>query len=156
MPIKRIQKLPKLFEDKSEVDKEREELYKEWKSVINMTPAEIKKFYDSPVGKKAGLSQKEASKENISRGRVSAEALMRMIPKGDSFQSATNNWSDTDWKWAGKQVNFHSRFDSKNIKVDQGYKKNAKGERYKLTPLYKALLIWGHKLDNNWGKFIDE
>lgn len=149
-----IKKLSVILEEK-EGNSDKKELFNEWKSVINMTVSEIKKFYDSPVGKEAGLSQKEASKEDVSRGRVSAEALMRMIPDGTSFESAKEKWSDTDWDWAKKQVNFHNRFDSKNVKVEQGYKKNSDGERYKLTPLYLALLIWGHKLDDNWTKFID-
>lgn len=108
---------------------EKDELYKKWKKLINMSGTEIDQFLDSEEGKEAGLSRKEASAEGISSGRDSGRAIIRMLdlPK--------DKWSDNDWKWAKKQVSFISRMKA----VDGPLRKDGKRTR-KTT----SLMIWGH------------
>ena len=125
-----------LGEDRGNILKESskdddKETYKKWKSLVNMTPSELKKFIDSEDGKNAGLSRSEASKQGISNGRDSARAIIRMKDKG------VDNWTSADWKWAKKQISFISR-----MKGGQGsmYEKDGKTKTRKHT----SLLIWGH------------
>jgi hypothetical protein len=46
------------------------------------------------------------------------------------------DWSDNDWKWAGKQVNFINR-----MKGAQGGMRDEKGRP---TRKLLALKVWGH------------
>lgn len=109
---------------------EQKQLYKDWKKLVNMSPSELKKFLDSDEGKVAGLSKEEASKLNISRGRDSAKAILRMKEK------SVDSWNETDWTWARKQVNFIKRMSGNPGKLfdDKGRK----------TRKYLSLLVWGH------------
>jgi hypothetical protein len=84
---------------------------------------------DSDIGKKAGLSKKEAGKLDISRGRDSARAILRMKDKG------VEDWTPNDWKWAGKQISFISRM----LGNDGPLEKDGKPTRKLLS-----LKIWGH------------
>lgn len=115
---------------------EREELWPKWRKLVNMTPSQIERFLNSPEGKAAGLSRKEASKAGIARGRDSARALVRMLPTGgSSYERAEKNWSDNDWEWAKRQYSFISRM------------RKSKGPLYKddeMTRKLTSLLIWGH------------
>ena len=107
---------------------EQKQLYKDWKKLVNMSPSELKKFLDSDEGKVAGLSKEEASKLNISRGRDSAKAILRMKEK------SVNSWNETDWEWSQKQVNFIKRMSGNPGKLfdDKGRK----------TRKYLSLLVW--------------
>lgn len=109
---------------------EQKQLYKDWKKLVNMSPSELKKFLDSDEGKVAGLSKEEASKLNISRGRDSAKAILRMKEK------SVNSWNETDWEWSQKQVNFIKRMSGNSGKLfdDNGRK----------TRKYLSLLVWGY------------
>jgi len=109
---------------------EQKQLYKDWKKLVNMSPSELKKFLDSDEGKVAGLSKEEASKLNISRGRDSAKAILRMKEK------SVNSWNETDWEWSQKQVNFIKRMSGNPGKLfdDKGRK----------TRKYLSLLVWGN------------
>lgn len=108
---------------------DRDDLYSKWRKLVNMSPTELQKFMDSEEGKEAGLSKKEASSFGIGRGRDSARAILRLKSKGKE------NWNETDWNWARRQVSFISRM-SKN--PGPLYKDGEKTR--KLT----SLLIWGH------------
>jgi len=110
-------------------DEKKSDLYSDWKKLVNMSASEIEKFLDSEEGEDAGLSRKEASKLDISRGRDSARAIVRMKDKGK------DDWSSNDWEWAQKQVSFISR-----MKGNEGplFKDG------KMTRKMKSLLIWGH------------
>lgn len=118
----------------------KEDTYKKWKSLVNMTQKELQDFYDSEDGKDSGMKQKDADKAGIDSGRESARMLLKMIPSGGSFSEAEKNWTPTMWKWASKQISFISRM--------SGMKKMMKGNPYerdgKLTRWYKSMLIWGH------------
>lgn len=117
-----------------------EDLWKSWKELINMTPAQIKKFREDE-GKDAGLTQKEAEAAGgIDTGKESAEMLIKMIPIGQTYKAAEKNWTPSMWFWAGKQVSFNSRMIGmkKNMKPPYFYRN---GE---MTRWLKSLLIWGH------------
>ncbi len=116
-------------------DSERDSLYKEWRRLVNMSAKEIQSFLDSEDGKKAGLSRKEAGSagaggKKITSGRDSARAIIRMlgIPK--------DTWTENDWKWAGKQVNFISRM--------KGVKGGLKDEKGRPSRKLLSLKVWGH------------
>lgn len=132
--ISKIIKIPNVeilnsFSNGGEVD-EHKETYAKWKSLVNMSYGELKKFYDSKEGKEAGLSTSEANKQGISSGRESARWIMKMktTPK--------DKWTDTMWKWANKQISFISRMSGM-----QGELFDDKGNK---TRKHTSLLIWGH------------
>lgn len=117
-----------------------EDLYKSWKELINMTPAQIKQFRESKHGQDAGLTQKQAKDAGIDTGKESAEMLIKMIPSGKTFEDAEKNWTPAMWFWCGKQVSFNSRM--------IGMKQNMKAPYFfrngEMTRWLKSLLIWGH------------
>jgi hypothetical protein len=118
-----------------------EEIWKKWRSLINMSASELQNFYDSEEGKSAGMKQKDANKAGIDSGRESARMLLKMIPTGGSFASAEKNWTPDMWRWARKQNSFNSRM--------LGGRKRIKGNPFEeedgsMTRWLKSLLIWGH------------
>lgn len=117
-------------------ERERRELWERWRSLVNMTPSELRRFMDSDDGRAAGLSVDEARDEGVGRGRDSARALLRMIPKGGSFGAAQRNWTKAEWKWSGRQVSFISR-----MLGNRGPLTDDKGRK---TRKLLSLLIWGH------------
>jgi hypothetical protein len=131
------QKFHKEEEDKEKAEKDA--LYKEWKTLVNMGAKELQAFIDSEGGGKAGLSRKEASKAGakgkpIKSGRDSARAIVRMK------QIGRDKWTANDWAWAKRQVNFINR-----MKGAAGKLREPDG-----TPTRKllALKIWGHNPGN--------
>lgn len=110
-----------------------DEVYSEWKVLVNMTPREIERFLDD-YGDTAGLSRSEASAQGIKSGRDSARAIIRMKRKGKS------KWNANDWKWARRQVGFIKRMSgSKGVLL----KEKADGS-FEPTRKYLSLLVWGH------------
>jgi len=117
------------------VEDEREETYKKWNELVNMSPKELSDFIDSEEGEEAGLSRKDARNagaggRKITSGRDSARAIVRMLKKDKE------EWSDNDWKWANKQINFISRMSG-----NEGPNRDEKGRP---TRKLLALKIWGH------------
>lgn len=103
--------------------------YVKWRKLVNMSPAEVESFADSPLGKKAGLSRKEAAKKGIRSGRDSARAIVRMRRK------PLSKWTDGDEEWMERQNSFVARM------------KGNKGPLYKdgkPTRKLTSLKIWGH------------
>lgn len=116
-------------------DPKKEDLWKEWNRLVNRTAFEMRAFLASSEGKKAGLSAKKAKKAGLKRGADSARALIEMIPKGRSYLSARRNWSESEWRWAKRQVAFIKRMKgSRGPLIRDGEK----------TRKYLALLLWGH------------
>lgn len=116
------------FREGGEVDQKRE-TYKKWKSLVNMSKSELKKFYDSDEGKTAGLRESEARSMGISNGRESARWIIKMK------DTPVSKWTPQMWKWANKQISFISRM------------RGNKGDLYddgKRTRKHLSLLIWGH------------
>jgi len=117
-----------------------ENVWKKWRSLVNMTAKELKTFYDSPNGKDAGMKQGEADKIGIDSGRESARMLIKMIPDGGSYKEAEEKWTPTMWRWCRKQVSFNSRM--------RGMRKRMVGNPFErdgqMTRWYKSMLIWGH------------
>lgn len=123
----------RLGEEKS--PEEKDELYKKWKKLVNMSGKEIQSFLDSDGGEEAGLSRKEAGKagtkgKKITSGRDSARAIIRML------DTPKDKWTPNDWKWAGKQVSFISR-----MKGASGGLRDDKGRP---TRKLLALKVWGY------------
>lgn len=116
-------------------DSEKNELHKKWNGLVNMSAKELETFIDSEEGEEAGLSRKEAGKAGagggkITSGRDSARAIVRMLKRD------RESWTDNDWDWARKQVNFITRMSG----VD-GPNRDEKGRP---TRKLLALKIWGH------------
>jgi hypothetical protein len=110
---------------------EDKDLLRKWKSLVNMSASEIKKFLATDEGKKAGLSRKEASSQGISSGHDSARAIIRMKSK------PVSQWTNDDWEWCRKQVNFITRMSGNRGKLyDEDGNKTRK---------HTSLLLWGHK-----------
>lgn len=105
-------------------------IYDKWRSLVNMSAAQLRRFYDSPEGKGAGMSAKEARAQGISSGRQSARWIMSM--KGTPF----TQWRPEMWKWAVKQIRFISR-----MKGMTGALYDSQGRK---TRKHLSLLIWGH------------
>ncbi len=114
---------------------ENEEIYKKWQSLVNMTKSELKKFYNSPEGKKAGLSASEAKAKGIDSGRESSRWIMKMK------DTPVADWTDNMWKWAKKQISFISRMSG-----NKGGLYDGKGNK---TRKHTSLLIWGHNPEKN-------
>lgn len=106
------------------------QIYSEWRRLVNMSYSDLKKFYDSEEGKKAGLSSSEASKQGIDSGRESARWIMKMK------RTRKENWTPSMWRWAKKQISFIKRMSG----VD-GPLYDKKGNK---TRKHTSLLIWGH------------
>lgn len=109
---------------------EKNNLYQEWKRLVNMTKKELEDFRKTPEGKRAGLTKSEAKKKGISSGQESAEWILKMkdTPKEE--------WTDEMWGWAKKQINF--------IKRMSGVKGSLYDKKGNKTRKHTALLIWGH------------
>ena len=105
-----------------------------------MTEKELKDFYDSDEGKTAGMKQTDADKAGIDSGRESARMLLKMIPIGKTFKSASENWTPSMWEWCKKQNSFIGRM--------RGMRSRMTGNPFerdgKMTRWLKSLLIWGH------------
>ena len=123
-----MKRLPK-YKDGGEVD-DHKETYKKWRSLVNMSYSELKKFYDSEEGKRAGLTPSEAKSQGIDSGRESARWILKMK------KTPVSKWTPTMWKWANKQISFISRM--------SGNKGKLYDEKGNKTRKYLSLLIWGN------------
>jgi len=113
---------------KQKIDKV--EVYKKWKSLVNMTKGELEKFYNSEEGKEAGLSSSKAKSLGIHSGRESARWIMKMK------DTPHDKWTPTMWDWANRQISFISRM--------SGNKGGLYDENGNKTRKLTSLLIWGH------------
>lgn len=109
---------------------QKEEIYKKWKSLVNMSFKELRNFYDSKEGKEAGLSKEKADELGIHYGRESARWVMKMKT------TRMEEWSPTMWEWAKRQIAFVSRM--------SGNKGELYDEKGRKTRKHLSLLIWGH------------
>lgn len=66
------------LKDGGPIDGKREQLYRRWKQLVNMSASELERFYESEEGKEAGLSAGEAKKQGIKSGRESARWIIKM------------------------------------------------------------------------------
>lgn len=122
-------KEPLIYEKGGKLD-DKEEIYKKWKSLVNMSKSELENFYNSEEGKEAGLSSSEAKELGIHSGRESARWIMKMK------DTPHNEWTPKMWEWANRQISFISR-----MKGNKGGLYDEKGNK---TRKHTSLLIWGH------------
>jgi hypothetical protein len=132
-----------LNEKASGTAKPRFETYANWYELVNMSASEIEKFLKSEEGDEAGMEKDDAKKEGIHTGSQSAKWLIKMIPIGNSWESAKENWSPEMWYWAGRQISFISRMRGNDGPLEKDGKK---------TPKHTSLLIWGHNPKKNLRK----
>lgn len=133
------EKLAILEESKDPNNSADESTWKKWNQLVNMTPKELKSFYDGD-GKDAGMKQADANKAGIDSGKESARMLLKMIPTGGTFTKASENWTPDMWKWCKKQISFISRMKGMRSRIN-GNPFEKDGE---MTRWLKSLLIWGH------------
>lgn len=118
------------MKDGGEVGSDKSETYQKWKGLVNMSASELRRFYESEEGKKAGLKPSEAKTEGIDYGRESARWILKMK------ETPVKEWTPTMWKWANKQISFISRMSG-----NKGGLYDDKGNK---TRKHTSLLIWGH------------
>ena len=118
------------YEQGGTITDKNKQTYEKWKYLVNMSESELKEFYDSEEGKKAGLTQSKANKLGIDSGRESARWIMEMK------DTPVSEWSINMWKWANKQISFISRM--------SGNKGSLYDENGNKTRKHTSLLIWGH------------
>jgi hypothetical protein len=106
-----------------------------WRSLVNMTAPELKGFL-AEHGLEAGLSRQQAAALGVRSGRDSAQALLKMLPRGESFYDADRKWTAGEWDWAKRQNNFIARMSG-----NQGKLRKPDGT---LTRKALALMLWGH------------
>jgi hypothetical protein len=119
-----------MFKDGGLTDEDKEETYKKWKSLVNMSKSELERFYNSQEGIDAGLSSSEAKAQGIDSGRESARWIMKM--KDTPYKE----WTPQMWKWAKKQISFISRM--------SGNKGGLYDDKGRKTRKHTSLLIWGN------------
>lgn len=108
----------------------KKEVYDEWKTLVNMSASELKKFLETEDGKEAGLTKEKADELGIGSGRESASWILKM--KAVPY----SQWSDTMWSWAKRQIGF--------IKRMSGNKGGLYEDNGNKTRKHTSLLIWGH------------
>lgn len=119
-----------LYKAGGELSKDKKNVYGEWKKLVNMSAAELEKFYNSKEGKEAGLSAHEAIELGIHYGRQSAKWIIKMKRLPAAM------WTEEMWDWAKRQIAFIKRMSGVHGKLyDSGGRKSRK---------YLSLLIWGH------------
>lgn len=117
----------------------KQETYKKWKSLVNMSKSELEKFYNSEEGKEAGLSSSEAKEKGIDSGRESARWIMKMK------DTPVAEWTNDMWRWSRKQISFISR-----MRGNKGGLYDDKGNK---TRKHTSLLIWGHNPEIKFSTF---
>jgi hypothetical protein len=105
-------------------------IYRQWRTLVNMTALELQQFYDSQEGIDAGLKPTDARDLGIDYGRKSARWILKMK------KTAKDKWTNEMWNWANKQISFIKRMSGNKGKLfdDKGNK----------TRKHTSLLIWGH------------
>jgi GNAT superfamily N-acetyltransferase len=128
---------PDFYEKGGITDGDKKEIYKKWKSLVNMSKGELERFYNSQEGKDAGLSPSEAKSQGIDSGRESARWIMKMK------DTPYSQWTPQMWKWANKQISFISRM--------SGNKGSLYDDKGRKTRKHTSLLIWGHNPEKKSG-----
>lgn len=115
-------------------------LFKEWRSLVNITTEELEKILNSEIGRRLHIWFKDIEEQGFFSARNSAYALEKMLPTGEDFAAALNNWNTQKyksiplWRCAELQV--------KNIKEQI---KKINGDEPCIGRLV-MLKLWGHDL----------
>lgn len=86
---------------KDRSDKEKDEIYEEWKDLINMSEKELKSWAEDKDRLKASLSRDEAG--DIQSGYDSLHRIKRRVDEPQK------EWSDEDYDNAAQEIGFNSR-----------------------------------------------
>lgn len=128
----------KISELLQEADRDAAQLRRDfhrWRQLVNMPSATLRRFLDTPEGRAAGLSRKEAAAAGgIKTGRGSARAILRMREK------AFSDWTSADINWMYRQISFISRMSGLEGPL---YKTNKDGKKIPTRKL-TSLWVWGH------------
>ena len=136
--------------------------YKTGGSIGDMTPSELKAFYNTPEGKKLDAetyaewkSLVNMSKSEITNFYNSPEGKQAGLSESEAKEQGIDSgresarwimkmkdipyklWSSDMWRWAKKQISF--------IKRMSGMKGDLYDDKGRKTRKHTALLIWGHK-----------
>jgi hypothetical protein len=131
-------------------------------NISNMTPSELKAFYNTPEGKKLDAetyaewkSLVNMSKSEITNFYNSPEGKQAGLSESEANKQGIDSgresarwlmkmkdipyklWSSDMWRWAKKQISF--------IKRMSGMKGELYDDKGRKTRKHTALLIWGHK-----------
>jgi hypothetical protein len=117
---------------KKRSDNEKDEIYREWKELINMGAKELETWAEDPDRLKASISRQEAKSDHggIHSGYDSLHRIKRRVKKPRS------EWTDEDYDNAAQENSFNSRMLG-----------NDPGEPVKDTGRSKweiSLRNWGH------------
>lgn len=82
-------------------DKEKDEIYSDWKKLINMSKSELEKWAKNPARLKASLNRDEAG--DIQSGYDSLHRIKRRVSE------SKDKWSDEDYDNAAQENGFNSR-----------------------------------------------
>ena len=136
--------------------------YKTGGSIGDMTPSELKAFYDTPEGRKLDAetyaewkSLVNMSKSEITNFYNSPEGKQAGLSESEAKEQGIDSgresarwimkmkdipyklWTSNMWRWAKKQISF--------IKRMSGMKGELYDDKGRKTRKHTALLIWGHK-----------
>lgn len=110
---------------------EKKEIYKKWRTLINMSPSELKKWLRNPWKLKASLSKDQASAYGIVSGHTSFSQIVDMV------ELAFNDWNDEDFANARRHNSFNSRMLGGN--PGQPVSKDVPMSKWEIS-----LRNWGH------------
>lgn len=82
---------------------EKREIYKKWRSLINMDLSELEKWLKNPWKMKASLSRDQATAHGIVSGHTSFNQIMNMV------EMTFKDWEDEDFYHARRHNSFNSR-----------------------------------------------
>lgn len=100
-----------------------ENLWKEWKSLVNMKLKDLESFYTSNLP--------EDPRKIL---------VYHMLKTGKTFPEASHQWNSHDWKMCKKQVSTIKKY----IKMRKRLVGNPFEKNGAKTNWYKVLLSWGH------------
>jgi coenzyme F420-reducing hydrogenase alpha subunit len=136
---------------KERSDKEKDEIYKEWRELINMGPSELQAWAKNPDRLKASINRQEAKKEHggIHSGYDSLHRIKRRVSKKRS------EWTADDYDNAAQENSFNSRMlgnspgkpvpETKRSKWEISLRNWGHDPRKKGSPGYSKFQAWKKK-----------
>lgn len=105
-------------------------VWKKWRSLVNMTEKEIKSFYETEYKDEVDSDLKKKT----------LEMMIKLISTGKTFDDAEKKWTSDMWKMSRSQIKFIEKIKAiRKRMVGNPFERN--GE---LTKWLKSMLAWGH------------